>query len=386
MTMTTRKFAGLEDELHQVAIRRTTFTDFGDPTYRVGLGFLLDAVDNDLHLTETGWRHAYDSLFLTPLIARLYTERGWTEHPEVLTTPIKQPLVITGVPRTGTTALHRLLSVDPQFQGLQRWLLETPMIRPPREAWETHPAYRACVAKLEVFVASVPEIRKAHKSGAAEVEECWPLLRQSFLFSGEYHLLPTYGRWCLAQSPRKAYLRYVDVLRLIGSREPHKRWLLKAPHHMVEIDTLLEVLPDACIIHTHRDPLKAIPSFCSLMHMSRRRYQGDGAKTDGVGLQECAFWSRALDRVKTARAKFPGQFFDVDHRRFLTDPLGTVRSIYAYFGLTLSPRTEQKMRAWVAANSTSKYGEHRYTIEKWGITAAQICETFADYRARYNFI
>jgi hypothetical protein len=319
------------------------------------------------------------------LTARLYAEKGWADHPEVLAISIHRPLLITGFPRTGTTALHKLLSVDPQFQGLEYWLAQTPMIRPPRETWETHSAYRACVANLEALASIVPEMRKAHEFSAGEVEECGSVLHQSFQFSGASHLLPTHGRWCLSQSALESYRRYVDVLRLIGGCEPHKRWLLKAPHHMVEIDTLLEVFPDACVIQTHRDPLKAIPSCCSLLHMFQRALEGEDARADVLGPRECAFWREALGRTQAAREQFPVQFFDVDHRGFLADPLGTVRSIYEYFGLALSPYTEQQMDAWVTASARSRHGVHQYALDTWGISPAQICDSFAEYRTQHQF-
>src|SRR5687767_4982145 len=132
MPMTVRVLATLEDELHEAAAEMTGFDDFGSSGYRHGLRALLHAFDADLRLTETGRKAAYD-MVLRMLKARLYAQRGWTEHPEVLATPVCRPVVITGLPRTGTTALHRLMSMDPQFQGLPTWLSQTPMIRPPRE-------------------------------------------------------------------------------------------------------------------------------------------------------------------------------------------------------------------------------------------------------------
>jgi hypothetical protein len=383
--MATKRFTGLDDELHEAAIRETALDDFGDPAYRRGLRVMLDAVDTDLQLTQTGWRYAYQTFFLRPLMSRLYTEKGWAEHPEVFANPIERPLVIIGIPRTGTTALHRLLSIDQQFQGLEYWLTQTPMIRPLRETWETNQAYKDCVTHLEAVLTLVPQLRNAHSSGAGQVEECGAVLHQSFVYSALYHLLPTYGRWCLAQSARESYRRYADVLRLIGGRESHKRWLLKAPHHMFEIDSLLDVFPDACIIQTHRDPLKAIPSYCSLTHMSHSMLEGDAARGDTLGPQMCALWSTAMDQTQAAREKSPLQFFDVDHRRLLAEPLYTVRSLYEYFGLTLAPYTEQKMRAWVAANSIPRPGKHHYSLDQWGVTPAQICDTFADYRAQHQF-
>src|SRR5262245_20581796 len=134
MSVATKKLARVEDELHELAIRQTNFDDFGDPSYRHGLSALLDSFDSDLRLTAGGFEVAY-KMILRTLVARLYTVRGWRRHPEALTTSIARPLLITGLPRTGTTALHRLLAVDPQFQGIELWVSEAPMIRPHRDRW-----------------------------------------------------------------------------------------------------------------------------------------------------------------------------------------------------------------------------------------------------------
>lgn len=197
--------------------------------------------------------------------------------------------------------------------------------------------------------------------------------------------LPTYARWLLSQNTRDSYRRYVNVLRLIGAREPHKRWLLKSPAHMAEIDTLLEVFPDACFIQTHRDPVKTIPSLCSLRHMVARELQGEGAKPHVIGPRQCAYWRDALARTQLARQQLPLQFFDVDHRRFMEDPLGVVHSIYAHFRLMLSPHTEGQMRAWVAARPSHRDGGHQYAMHSWGVTPDQISEIFADYRKQHDF-
>jgi hypothetical protein len=383
--MTTRKLVDLEADLHEAATGQTGLVDFGDPGYRHALRVLLEAFDIDLKLTDTGSRFAYDTFLVPTLIARLHTQTGWVEHPEVLAIPIHRPLVIIGFPRTGTTALHRLLSVDPQFQGLEHWLAQTPMMRPSRETWETHPAYLASVAKCEMLNAIIPELRSAHDTLAFEVEECGALLRQSFMYDGFSHLLPTYDKWFLAQSKRESYRRYADVLRLIGGNEPNRRWLLKDPNHIAQIDTLMDVFPDACLIQTHRDPRKVVPSLCSLVHMWQRALEGEASCASLLGPRECAYLHKTLDRIQAVRRKSPSQFFDVDHRRFLANPLGTVRDIYEYFGLDLSAHSEQLMREWVAATPPTRHGGHRYTNDPYGITDSQICATFAEYRAQQHF-
>jgi len=321
------KLIDREDELHETASRHTGLYNFGDSFYRQGLCALLKAFESDRELTVTGRQYAYRAI-LNTLKARLYTQTAWAEYPEVLQIAIQRPLVIVGLPRTGTTALHRLLVADAQFQGLEQWLIETPMIRPPRETWAMHPAYRACVDNIEADNAIMPDLLKMHSPGASEVEECGGILDQSFVSDWFLWGLPTYYRWFLTQSTRDSYRRYADVLRLIGARERHKRWVLKRPSHLAEIESLLEVFPDAYVIQTHRDPLDALPSWCSLQHMFGRVLEGEAARPDIIGQRECAYWREALDRTRAARQKMPTRFFDIDHRRFLADPLGTVRTIY----------------------------------------------------------
>jgi hypothetical protein len=373
--------------MHADASSATGLHDFGDPLYRHALRALLHAFDTDLHLTESGWEVAYERIVRT-LSARLHARKGLTEHPEALRIQIRRPLVIIGLPRTGTTALHRLLAIDPQFQGLQTWLSESPMIRPPPETWQSHASYRACLANLRARYARTPEARTAHEVVAGEVEECGMLLMQSFA-SDVWTIgfgLPTYGRWLAAQDVRPSYRYYVDVLRLIGAHQPQTRWLLKCPSHMADIEALLEVYPDACIVHTHRDPLKAIPSFCSLRYMVQRDFEGEAARPDAIGPQQSSYWRVALDRVQAIRRRLPTQFFDVDHRSFLADPLRVVRSLYDYFGLTLVSRTEQQMRAWVAAQPLSVHGRHQYPVESWGVTQSELAALFAEYRAQHEFV
>jgi len=370
--MTIRIFTKLEDDVHEAASRKVGLDDFGDSGYRDGLRVTLKWYA-DQHLTESGYQLAYDQVVDT-LSARLYTQKGWAEHPEVLTMPLSPPWVIIGFPRTGTTALHRLLAIDSQFQGLEYWLSRAPMIRPARETWEIMPEYRACVAHIQATY--TPEMQKRHPTTAAGLEECIDVLSQSFIM---------YDKCDTEQSVRDAYQRYVDVLRLIGGHESYKSWLLKAPHHMVNIGALIAVFPDARIIHIHRHPLEAIPSWCSMVHMGRRMLVGAAARTDDIGSLECAYWHKALERTQAARQKLPMQFCDVDHRRFLRDPLGTVRSIYEHFGLALSACTERQMRTWIATNSPAKRDLHRYAIAQYGMTEADICDIFSEYMAQYEF-
>jgi len=375
------------DALHAAATQASGgLTDFGPRDYLPGLMTLLDAMDADLCCNEIGRQFAMGVIVGT-LAARLHAQAGWQRRPDYRQVAIRRPLVITGIPRTGTTALHKLLALDPQFQGLEHWLTEAPQVRPPRETWAGNPAFQASVAGLEAFFGLMPEMRKAHDIVADEVDECLEVLRQDFVsnrFGASMHV-PTYDRWFFAQDELPSYRRYADVLRLVGADDPEKRWLLKNPGHVAQADCLLDVLPDACVVQTHRDPLQAIPSLCSTLHMARRMFEGDAARADVIGAREIEYWARAMDRTARVRRERPGQFFDVDHREFHRDPLGVVRRLYERFDLRLSDEIARRMRRWVDASPTTRHGEHRYDIADYGITAQQVRARFADYRATHGF-
>ena len=383
---TTPKLVPLEADLHTAATGATGLKDFGADDYREGLKILLKAFDTEPKLTGVGYQFAYGSILGT-LSARLLTQAGWAKHPEYRDVSIVKPLIITGIPRTGTTALHKMLSMDPQFQGLEHWLTETPMVRPARSTWDSLPEYRASVANLKAFFSIMPEMRIAHDMVADEVDECLEVLRQSFNSNrfGSSAYVPTYDAWFFKQSELGSYRYYADVVRLIGAGEPRKRWLLKNPGHVAQMAALFSVFPDACVVHTHRDPVKAIPSLCSTLHMARRMFEGDAARADLIGARECSYWSAAIERTNEIRQARPAQFFDVDHRRFVADPMGQVRSLYAHFQLEMAPAAEAAMKSWIAADQSAPRKEHLYKADTFGISSEQIKRTFADYRRRHQF-
>lgn len=390
MATTIGALAGVEEDLHHLAASKACFHDFGDSKYRFGLKALLEAFDTDIRLPPLGRQRIYD-MVLGLLTARLYVNRGWAENPHIFAIPLCQPVFVIGVGRSGTTAMHRLLSLDAQFQGLEAWLINTPMVRLPREAWPEFPEYRSFIESVDNFrkndSARALELQKAHDSSPGEVEESQGILLQTFSCAfWESFALPSYAAWLRTQRLSESYAYFANVLRLIGAQEPHKRWLLKSPVHTFEIDALLDVFPDARIIQMHRDPLKTIPSGCNLRYLNWGPCGGDLAQRELIGPMLCE-WSRlALNRSKAASARSPMQFFHVDHRRFLRDPLDVVHAIYDFFDLVLSPNAESKMREWVTTRPMSRHGEHIYPVDGWGITPAEIRETFADYRAEHGFL
>ena len=256
---------GTIDDLHASATRRAGLNDFGPDDYTDGLAVLLDSCAREAGLTPLGSK-AQRAVLRGALTARLSSEAAWQANPEYARVPVEAPIFITGLPRTGTTALHRLLTADPATQGVQMWLAEVPQPRPPSHTWADNPVFRSIQAGYSRHHVEHPEFMGVHYIAADQVEECWQLLRQSMRsisFECLAHL-PSYSAWLREQDWTAPYRRHRRNLQMIGLHDAGKRWVLKNPSHLFALDALLEVYPDALVIQTHRAPRTAIASVCSL--------------------------------------------------------------------------------------------------------------------------
>lgn len=379
--MTERTSVGTVEDLHASATRMTGLDDFGTDDYTEALGVLLESYTRDEDLTPFGSK--ISRVFLRgALVARLLSEAAWKQHPEHADVAIERPIFVTGLPRTGTTALHRLLTVDPGHQGLEMWLTEMPQPRPPRDTWESNPVFQAIEQQFSQHHIDHPEFMGVHYMSAGEVEECWQLLRQTFK-SVSYECLanlPTYSTWLEGQDWTNAYARHKKNLQLIGMPDREKRWVLKNPSHLFALDELMAVYPDALVIQTHRPPRTIVPSVCSLAEQATEGWS-DKFRGEVIGRSQLDLWARGLEDFTAARAKYdPAQFVDVDYGDFVGDPLGTVEKIYSHFSI---PMTEQAHRAMEDMHAESRSGSrkpaHRYTLEEYGLTADEVDARFGDY-------
>lgn len=381
-------FYGREDELHDKASKATGLTDFGAPDYMQGLRVLLASIDADARLTESGTKLVWDALVIT-LVARATTEKGWRDHPEYRQANITRPIVITGVPRTGTTALHKLLAVDPQFQGFEHWLTTCPMPRPPRSEWVSHPQYAQAVQFVEGVFESAPDFRIAHNVVVDELDECLEILRQSFV-SNRWACTwtsPAYDAWWQTQSEAASYRRFADVMRLIGCHESERRWLLKNPGHIGALDLLFDELPDAFVIQTHRDPVAAITSMSSTLFHLHSAFEGTGAKVSAplLGPRELEKWAAAVDHARPVRAKHRKQILDVDHAEFHRAPMDVIGRIYDHCGLRLTSDVEQMMSERAREKPELSHGSHTYKMADFGLRREEITARFSDYIQEFGF-
>lgn len=369
-----------------MAITEAGLEDFGPADYHEPLRVLLDSVDEDAahRLSEKGVT-AILHFLSEPLISRLYTQDGWNRHPQYKQVRIEKPLVILGLPRTGSTGLHKLLSIDPQFQSIPMWLFQRPAVRPPRSEWHSSPEYQACIRMHQQSFAGDKTLNEFHDMVLDEADECWWGLRQSFIQATLYSGigLPSYANWWYQQSEKESYLRYADLLRLIGLND-NRRWLLKNPYHLVQPEALFNTFPGVCVIQTHRNPATVLPSFANLIGTAHTFYFGEKTRPRQTAMMEVFLWMMGVYRTEQVRKQYPDRFYDVVQRDFLHHPLEVVKGIYTKFGLALTDQVIQAMESYVANQDQERRFGHEYTAEEFGLNDDSLRELFQPYIEKYQ--
>jgi hypothetical protein len=373
-----RADVGSYDDIVAAAVRTTGLSDFGGTDHEEGVRILVDVLTNEAGLTPVGnyrMRGSVKGL----LAARLMAEQGFAAHPSYADIAVDRPIFITGLPRSGTTLLQRLLTADPSHQGLEQWLADLPQPRPPRETWPDDPIFSAMQAGYEAFHAANPELAGLHYSDATTHEECWRLLQQSgtsVAFETQAHV-PSYAAWLDKQDWTPSYRRYRRLLQLIGLNDPGKRWVLKNPSHLVALDALLEAFPDAIVLVTHRDPVTCVASMCSLAEASTR---GTSTVFTGatIGRTQLDLLVREDAAYRAARGSAaPGHFLDIAYDDLVSDPVGTVEAVYRYFDLPWEAPVAEAVRAELdASRSGVRAPSHRYSLADYGLTEADVRAAF----------
>ena len=305
--------------------------------------------------------------------------------PETPARPLRSPVVVTGLPRTGTTLLHNLLALDPARRPLWFWEALNPVPPGPSTPSVDERIARA-EAWLEAFYRMAPEFRAIHPASATGPEECDALLQNTFASQHFDDMFDAgeYSAW-LARAPlAREYDFYALQLRVLSASSPTgTTWALKSPGHLGHLDALLGALPEATVVICHRDPRQAVASYASLIATVRRPYT-DEVLLPVVGRQALARAAEAMDRALAVRDGAAGRFVDVSYRRLADDPLGALAAVYRDLGQPLSSEAAARMRAWVTDNPRHRHGPHRYDLARFGLTDEAVLEAFAPYVERFG--
>lgn len=366
-------------ELIETAKRRTGLDDFGGGEFFEPLSRLLESCHREAHLNLIG-QMALKTDVVRTLCTRLLMKRDRRCDSQIAVQEIRAPLVIVGLPRSGTTLLHILLAADPAHRVPLTWEVMSPS--PPNDS-DREKRIRYAARNLSSLQWLAPTFQNVHALGAELPQECVSLMSPTFIsdqFDTMYNI-PTYRAWYLKQDPLPAYQYHRRFLQHLQRRKNGARWVLKAPAHMFSPRTLLSIYPDAHFVQTHRDPIEAISSVSSLVCILRGVFS-DSVDPVQIGRDAVDYWVDALKNFISERDRLPaGRVCDLHYAEIRRDPIAAVRSIYEYFGWTLEPETEQRMRAVLASQPRNRSGSHRYHPSQFGLGDAS---PFNDYCERFG--
>jgi hypothetical protein len=372
--------------LMESACAATGLNDFGNEWFVPHLQKMLDAFDHEANFNEPGKAIMNDRLE-SFLATRLRFIQELNRHPEILEQKIDAPIVIIGLPRTGTTKLHRMMCASEDFQCLKLWQALQP-IAPQRGAEQADNRRQAGLDYVEMLKQNAPEILAVHEMEADWPEEEIMLMQHSFVTKVVYtevHV-PSFLEHVDASDVTPVYEELRDWLKYLQwqTGESGKRWLLKCVYHNEFLTEFLSVFPDAKLVQLHRKPESIIGSWSSLTDVFRRIYTDEHDPKE-IGPDMVQFWSDINERYLAIRDANP----NIEVRDFLfTDVVSDIEKviseIYAFAGLEPDEESWAKMRSWEAANQRHKHGKHEYTLEQFGTDEKSVRDAFGDYCQRYD--
>jgi hypothetical protein len=379
-----------EETLLKKARRMTGLSDFGSEEFREGLRVLMKAYEEEAELSPFGRILARAST-LNLLCNRLRVQHLIHEHPEILDAPIRRPLFIAALPRTGTTLLYNLLAQDPAARPLLMWEAILP-VSPARNHRRTDPRIRRTERTCWALNLLAPNLSTVHPIDPRGPEECSRLQMNTFVTSYAVmeHFVPSYQQWYFRQPEevlQAAYRDYRRQLQVLQWQRPVPgHWVLKSPAHLLSMGPLMKVFSDASVVQLHRDPHKVIPSLCSLFAV----YQGmssDRVRCQQLGAQVLALCVEGLRRSYQARESAPrGQVYDLKYPDLMEDPIEAVRRIYEHFGYEMSAEFQRRMEAWIEGNPKDRHGKHRYDLEQFGLSRELIEGAMQTYCQQYGIV
>lgn len=372
------------DSLRRAAFRRAGSTRFGEWNFDEPLERLLKSYHDEADLTTLG-RITVRELLVSLLDNLLRMEEERAANDAIERQRIDAPVFIVGLPRTGTTHLHGMISQDPANRAPATWEVMYPAARTGTQ--QQIDRTRAMTdARLGWANRLAPEFMRIHPIAADLPQECIAITAQVFM-SIQFHTthnVPSYQDWFEDADQALGWNFHRRLLQHLQAKRPGNRWVLKAPGHLFALEGLLQRYPDAKIVHTHRDPLRVMASMASHATVLRRAFS-DNADPRQIAADWADRWARALDLFLSVRDRArPEQFLDVNFDAIENDPMGTIERVYDFVGWPVTAGTRTAINAFLAANPKNKHGVHRYTLEQFGLSRSTESARFKSYCERFG--
>ena len=371
------------DKLEKKARKRTRLKDFGDPYYREGLEVLCDSLNNDSRVNAYGYFLAEGTLVSFLETRLLLQDRRNRDRPE-LKTELIAPIILSGLARTGTTALHRMLAAPEDHHGLEWWELNLPMNRNASDSREDRiKAAEAIIKPRELFT---PHLDAMHYIRPHTLEECFWLMGGTFASRTltEFMVCYSYIDWYYARADAdRKYADYADLLRILQAEHPGKRLVLKSIEHLEHPDKILKHIPNAMLIQTHRKPTECVPSYVSLNSFVCDLSCDDlDLHRHGQAVLELS--EKSMRAHMKNRAGLEARIHDHSYYDMLKEPVECVRRVYEKFGLEWSDELAGTVARHTREHQQHKYGKHKYSPADFGLSEDMINARFPEYLDRFG--
>jgi hypothetical protein len=361
--------------------------DWGpDDSFREGLAVLVEAIE-EMGPSEAH-RHSFRRQIVHLLCQRLRMREDELGHPEVLEERIEQPVLILGVPRSGTTLTHELLALDPAARAARNWEYAAPWPAPERSTFATDPRIEKVNASWLAQRTASPELEHMLPMDANMPSECNDA--KMFHFAGPnfwaWMKVPRHRTWIAERVTPGLYRTHRRILQELQWHGPRGRWTLKSPSFMGDLAPILETYPDARLVWTHRDPARTIASLASLVASLQYALLRERPDPVALGSEVRHLWVALLKRGLEQREdpRVARAIVDVSYRQLVADKAGTVAMIHERFGLAFTDEHRRAIGELEVEQPSSQYAQHRYTAEEFGIDVDEIREELADYYERFG--
>lgn len=376
------------DGMLRAASEEARLEDFGPEPFGPPLERFVHGVATEGRINEIGLMLVKGDIHRF-LVNRLRFQDDLKRHPEILDENVSDPIVITGLPRTGTSKVHRMMSSAANVQKLLFWRLLNPAPIPGSVSGDVDPRI-AAAEQLTDMLGNFPDFQAAHPTQFDEVDE--DLLLYEFTFETVVATfrfrMPSYLEQILNAPLRHTYDYVKSILQYLQWQDGGKRdrpWILKTPVHLDHLDLVMQTYPNATVVHCHRDPTEVIPSFARTVEATRG-LGSDDIDAGELGDEQLRIWSGAMARNLELRDEL-GQrlsIVDLQYALIKNDPIAAITQVYEAAGRRFSPADATRMQEWAAANPQYRFGHHRYSLEVFGLTEERVHMAFSDYEDRFK--
>ena len=359
---------------------KSKLQDFGEPSINPSLDILINSINAEARLSPFGFILIKNRI-ISLLENRLRTQHYFKNHPNINTIPITSPVIITGFQRTGTSFLQRVLSFHPELRSMRTW--ETLNPSPfPSDSTNQKRKKKAKIASRGLQYIS-PDFSSIHSVQYDQPEEEVLLFDMTFQSAVPEALLnvPGYVNWVQSVDQKVPYSYVKKMLQFLLWHDYKPRWLLKTPFHMENIPVVNEIFPDCKIIHTYRDPLKTLPSFCNLIYHSRSLF------SDSVSAHDIGSYL-LLKTSKTINDALPfllrENVFNVSYKELINNTEKVISEILDFSSLRNDTEIRDMLIRQIEKIKKIQKKRHHYTPELFGLESDSITEEFKNYRTQFN--